>query len=175
MQKSNGFTLVELMIVVAIIGIIAAFAFPSYQRYMLESRRADAQVLLTSASNLQERTLTRTGNYTETIAQLNPTGNLSEQGFYNFWVAFNDSDTTAAGSRAVTVAIANPAGGGNLVPSIDLTDRCVGARCYVLAATPAAGSPQLADEDCAVIVLDSLGRRFSFNRNNVQNAAGTCW
>lgn len=54
-NKQHGFTLVELMIVVAIMGILAAIAYPAYQRYVLESRRAEAQAQLVEWSIRLER------------------------------------------------------------------------------------------------------------------------
>ena len=64
MQQNKGFTLVELMIVVAIIAILAGVALPSYQEQLSVSRRADAQSALISFANAMERYYTENNTYT---------------------------------------------------------------------------------------------------------------
>jgi type IV pilus assembly protein PilE len=60
---SKGFTLIELMIVVAIIGIMAAIAYPSYMEQIRKSRRADANGALLGLANAMQRHATDEGTY----------------------------------------------------------------------------------------------------------------
>lgn len=55
MNKQNGFTLVELVIVVAILGILASIAVPSYRQYIEKTHCEDGKQLLTNAANQMER------------------------------------------------------------------------------------------------------------------------
>jgi type IV pilus assembly protein PilE len=59
----RGFTLIELMITVAVVGILTAIALPSYQSYTERSRRADGKAALTRAAQWLERSATATGIY----------------------------------------------------------------------------------------------------------------
>lgn len=62
-RKTAGFTLIELMIVVAIVGILAAIAYPNYQEHVRKTRRADAQTALMELSQFMERHYTANGKY----------------------------------------------------------------------------------------------------------------
>ncbi len=55
MRKHNGFTLVELMVVIAIVGILASIAYPSYQNSVMKSHRSDAQTGLSQLAQAMER------------------------------------------------------------------------------------------------------------------------
>ncbi|MEX0731362.1 MAG: type IV pilin protein [Aquisalimonadaceae bacterium] len=78
-MRQRGFTLMEVMIVVVIIGVLAAIAYPGYQRQVEQSRRTDAHTVLTRAAQRLERCYTATTSYQNCI-----TGNkvASDNGLY---------------------------------------------------------------------------------------------
>ncbi|WP_346300248.1 type IV pilin protein [Halomonas sp. BM-2019] len=77
-RRSAGFTLIELMIAVAIVGILASIAYPSYTRYVTESRRAEAKVILMEVAAQLERCYTVNNSYED----CNAFPRDSENGFY---------------------------------------------------------------------------------------------
>jgi len=73
--KRTGFTLIELMIVVLVIGILAAVAIPAYQNYVTRAARTKATQGLMNLAGMEERFLYSNNKYTKTLSDLGITNN----------------------------------------------------------------------------------------------------
>ncbi|MCP3673102.1 MAG: type IV pilin protein [Gammaproteobacteria bacterium] len=81
-QRQNGFSLLELMIVVALMGIIMSIALPSYQDSIQKARRSDAMSALMDAANRQEQFMLDNNSYSTNLADIGMV-NPTPEGHYN--------------------------------------------------------------------------------------------
>ena len=94
-MKSYGFTLIELMIVVAVIGVLAAIAIPAYSNYVDRATRADAKSSLLTIAQRLERCYTITNSYRGAGCPTSGEGGLvSDEGFYRIVINVNTLGTT---------------------------------------------------------------------------------
>ena len=105
MVNNKGFTLIELMIVVAIIGIIGAIAFPSYDSYIKKSRRADAKVGLTKIADRQERFYLQNNTYSVSMTALGFTDSNSDEGYYLLTITSSGLTDTYTATATTTGAL----------------------------------------------------------------------
>ncbi len=131
-DPSAGFTLIELMIVVAIVAILAAVAYPSYQTHVQKTRRATAAACLTELAQWMER------NYT-TCLSYNLTGAGCTTAVTTAQLPALQCRTEVASSYALSFT-ANPT-----------------ATAYTLRAVPQGG--QVSDSRCGTLTLTHQGTK----------------
>lgn len=131
-MRQRGFTLIELMIVVVVIGVLAALAYPNYQQYQLKAGRSDGHAKLTQVMQAQERFYSQNQSFTTNLGA----GGLALPG-----VAANAAVISDEGRYSVAAAAC--------AAGTPLT------RCVRLVAT--ATGPQLADAQCGNLILTSQG------------------
>ncbi len=98
-RRLQGFTMIEVMIVVAIIGILAAIAVPSYSQYMVDSRRTDAITFLSEAAGEQVRYFSSNNQYADSMDEL----------------GYGTTATVLTPEGHYSVGVANPGGRGKFV------------------------------------------------------------
>ncbi|EHR41738.1 type IV pilin protein [Alishewanella jeotgali] len=91
---TRGFSLLEMLVVLAILGILIQLSYPSYQQFVLRSYRAEAVTTLLELANRQEQRLLDTGRYSDQLADLGVSSADTSSGRYRIQLVI-DSDGTA--------------------------------------------------------------------------------
>lgn len=95
MGKQRGFSLIEVMVVVIIVGLLASIAYPSYRNYVLKANRAEGAAHILRVLQAQERHFSHNMTYTTTLSNLGIVA-ASETGKYSITgMAACDSKTIA--------------------------------------------------------------------------------
>jgi type IV pilus assembly protein PilE len=156
--RPAGFTLVELMVVVAIATILFAVAVPSYMTYVRQSRRTEARTAVLDLAGREERFFSTNGaTYTNAPANLGYTG-----------AAF--PVTIGSGYYQLTVCVAASA---TCVANLNMPNPPA-APSYTVVATPVAGQSQANDTQCGAFAVDSIGQQYATTSAGANNTA-YCW
>lgn len=147
MKDNKGFTLIELMIVVVIVGILAAIAVPSYQQHVVKSNRAAAEAFMLQAANKEEQVMLDMRGYVAVAA------NANFQNAPNAATPGLNLSVPTEVSKFYNIAITTPA-----------------AASYLITATPI-GSQLTNDTKCNALTLDQAGTK----GKNGTGAVAECW
>jgi len=145
-DRQRGLTLIELIVVMIIVGVLAAVAIPSYRNYVIRSQRSDAKDALLALATAQEKFYLQCNSYATGIAGAPDCVAGDLQG----------AAASKNGWYALTVAAPNPATG------------------FIATATAVAGQNQFQDTECRAFVVDNLGVRTATDDGGSDSTA-ECW
>lgn len=152
MQSEQGFTLIELMVVLAIVGIIAAIAYPSYLQYVTKSNRSAAESYMLSVSNKEEQYM------------------LDMRQYFSAPLTSSACTNILTGAPLASLGI-TPSNNVSQNYSMDIcADNTTTPFTYTITATPI-GSQQTNDTKCGTLTLKQDGTKGT----SVPGAVTACW
>lgn len=147
-SRQGGFSLVEIMVALAIVGILASVVYPAYANYIVRSRRIEGQLALLDALQRQERYYSAHNTYIAFSADaIDPDASR-----FKWWSG------AVAGGSAYELS-------GAACPGSDISE------CVEVKAVPGTArvDARFVDADCGTLGADSIGRR------SASGAAPRCW
>ena len=135
-RRAGGFTLIELMIVVVVVGILGAVAYPAYLDHVRKGKRAEARAALLNLLQQQERYMTQQNTYLDF-----PAGNAPTATFKAYSSESKDKSSHYLGAQQCQNI-------GSVTPTL--------RDCIEVFAQPANG---YSDEEVTLMAIDSQGRR----------------
>jgi len=137
--KQKGFTLLELLIVIAIIGVLATVALPSFKNQIIKAKRSEAMEATLECAAIQERRFTMRASYDDKACD-SLEGTLEE---YEFTVeALNSSDGACSNKSCIK---------------------------YTITTSPKTGSQQESDKECIEFTINELGRKTAKDSGGTAN------
>jgi len=146
LKKMHGFTLIEMMVVVAIVGILSSVAYPSFMSQIRKSRRSDAAVATSEILQAQERWRANNQNYVTTTSLLTTTP-PNGLGLISL--------TTSGGYYLLSVSTNSATG-------------CTTGGCYTTTATAVSGKSQASDTGCTTLTVN-------VTNGNATKLPDACW
>ena len=145
--RQLGFTIIELMVVVVIVGILMAIALPSYRDHVIRSHRADGKSGISQCAVNQERNFTKNNSH----AAADVCAATSPDEYYN-----------------LTVVVFDQANDGTCTAGATNLD------CFIITATPTTKDNQNEDTDCASFTMTNMNQKTAKNSSNA-DTTDDCW